>query len=95
MVVLQGDKSESQSEDESTSCEAGLQSRDEIDKSESGVERSFVESYEVLLCGSDQVWSVSQEIEESVFPEGSLERDAAVSSVFGDGAGEVMVVQRV
>ena len=95
LVVSQGDKSESQSEDESASYEAVLQSRDEVDKSESGVEGSFVEPNEVLLCGSDQVWSVSQEIEEGVFPEGSLERDTAVSGIFGDGTGEIVLVERI
>lgn len=59
MVVSQRDKSGSQRAAESESYEAVFQSSDEIDKSEPGVEGRFVEPYEVFLCGSDQVGSVS------------------------------------
>jgi hypothetical protein len=95
MVVSQRDRSGTQSQVESESYESGLQSGDEIDESEAGVERSFVESNEVFFGGSDEVRSASKEIEESVFPEGSLERDTAVSGVFGDGTGEIVLVERV
>jgi len=93
LVVSQRDKNESQSSVESESYEAVFQSSNEIDQSEPGVEGCFVETNEVFLCSSDQVWSVSQEIEESVFPEGSLERDTAEGGVFGEGAGEMVVVE--
>jgi len=93
LVVSQRDESGSQRTVESESYEAVFQSSDEIDQSEPGAEGRFVETYEVLLCGSDKVRSVSQEIEESVFPEGSLERDAAVGGVFGDNASEIVVVE--
>lgn len=77
---------------EAESCEADLESGDEIEESESRVERGLEETDEVFLDGSDQVRSVGEEIEESVFPEGSLERDTAMGGVFSDGAGEVAFV---
>jgi len=45
--------------------------------------------------GSDQVRSVSEEIKERVFPEGSLERDSAVGGVFSYCTGEIMLVEGV
>ena len=48
----------------------------------------------MFLGSGDEVRSLIQEIEESVFPEGSLERDTAVSGIFGDGAGEIMLAER-
>ena len=49
----------------------------------------------MFLGGANEVRSLFQEIEEGVFPEGSLERDTAVSGIFGDGTGEIVLVERI